>query len=314
MGRSSTDKLPDFLKGVTAVLAHLPGAALVTDAKGRLLFANRSFCNGAFDPSSARDVYPLPDMIRADTLGTDQPGYHALTLPSGRRTGVSCVRVTDGDGATFIIVREDARQAVVAKFATAQEGLLRSQMERDRARAAERKMKAEATHWRLMSMQDRLTGLLNATGFRDRMTEVLNAGRNGVLIYADLNGFKLVNDTLGHTKGDRLLRDIGQALLATIRVGDFVGRLGGDEFGICLTDCPSEEIENVADRIRKSMSRRIPVKSAEVGGAARIISVSAAMGTAIFPLESSDYEELIQLADQRMYEDKAESVPVRRGG
>lgn len=304
MVRNSSADLPEFALGVISVLAKLPGVAFLTDTDGRLVFGNNAYREevaATGDP----DASILPKQILRDVLGTGLPGFHALTLPSQRRIGLSCQRLSHRSvGSVFVVAREDERQAVVAKFASAQEGLLRSRLERDRALAAEERLRAEANHWRMVSMSDRLTGLYNATGFRDRAASALAEQDCGALIYVDLNGFKQVNDVLGHAKGDMVLSDVGQSLQMAVRSGDLVGRLGGDEFAIFLPDCPQDDLPKVVDRLRKSMTRRIPVRAAG-DRPAQILFVSPAIGTATFPEEGCDLDQLLELADGRMYEDKS---------
>ncbi len=315
MARNSTADLPEFVRGVASVLALLPGIALLCDARGQIVFGNERYRaeGGTVDGTPDTALPTVPEPVLKDALGTDQPAYHSLLLPSGRRTGVSCQRILAPEGVgTYVLIREEGRQAVVAKFVAAQEGLMRSRIERDRARAAEQRHKAEASHWRMMSMSDRLTGLHNAQGFRDRVSAALPVHECGVLVYADLNGFKMVNDSLGHSAGDDLLQDIGQALQATIRAGDIAGRLGGDEFAVFLPDCPAEELSKVVARLRKAMTRRIPV-SRGGGHPAQILSVTPALGTAIYPDDHVGLEDLLHLADARMYAEKS-AARQRRGG
>lgn len=304
MGKSSSADLPDLLRGVVSVLEHLPGLALLVDAEGRVIFGNDAF--RALQRDAQGDAaFRISRTVLQDTLGTDQTTFHALDLPDGGRSGVACVRLTgDRPGERYVMIREDTRRAVVAKFVNAQEGLLRSQLERDRALQSEQRMRAEAAHWRQMSMSDRLTGLFNATGFRDRAVHALKQGKEGVFLYADLNGFKQVNDTLGHARGDDLLKDIGQSLNMAVRSGDLAARIGGDEFAVFLPDCPAQDLPGVVDRLRAAMTRRIPVRGqGETPG--RLLAISPAIGTALCPSEGQDLDSLLRLADSRMYGDKA---------
>lgn len=309
MVTSSSDELPDYVRGIVAVLSQLPGAALLADASGQVIYGNSGYLGTSGGKEGAPDRVPCD--ILDDMMGTDQPGYHSLTLPSGRRTGVACLRLGGGDmPGPFLMLREDARQQVVAKFATAQEGLLKSREERDRARAEEKRLRAEADHWRLVSMSDSLTGLYNANGFRDRARAAMASHEVGALVYADLNGFKAINDTLGHGAGDNLLQDIGQSLQAAIRGGDLAGRLGGDEFAIYLPNCPSDELPKVVDRLRKAMTRRIPVRRG-ADEPAMILTVTAAVGAAIYPEDRATLDDLLHLADARMYAEKSGAAAMR---
>ena len=307
---NSTASQTEFVRGITAVLAQTQGIAVLTDQDGRVLYGNAAF---AAEASASGTDWQVPPEVLRDVLGSGQTSYHAITLASGRRTGFACRRVGgQGDPGPFAVIQEDGRETIVAKFLTAKQGLARSREERDRVHDNVQKLRAEANHWRLLSMTDRLTGLYNATGFRDRASAILGSGRMGALVYADLNGFKTINDTLGHAAGDALLNEIGEAILAAIRSGDLAGRIGGDEFAILLPDCPATELSKVVARLRKAMSRRIPVnRGAEQP--ALLLSVEAAVGTAVCPDEGTVFDSLMQLADARMYADKASAVGRRQG-
>lgn len=312
-GKNSSPELPDFLRGVATVLEHLPGVAFIADAEGKLVFGNSQF-RAEVPDTDDRDVQEmvLPRSILKDVLGTTVPGFYPMRLPSGRQGGASCLRLSLGEAAErYVMVRENDRSSVVARFATAQEGLLRSHQERSRAKAEERRLRAEADHWRLVSMSDRLTGLYNATGFRDRASAAMTGFEFGALVYADLNGFKAINDTLGHAAGDQLLKDIGHTLQSVIRAGDIAGRLGGDEFGVYLPKCPEKELPKVVARIRQAMTRRFPIRQ-KGGAAAVILSVTPSLGTAMFPDDRLQLDDLLQLADARMYSEKTEGA-MRRG-
>jgi diguanylate cyclase (GGDEF)-like protein/PAS domain S-box-containing protein len=104
---------------------------------------------------------------------------------------------------------------------------------------------------------DALTGLINRREFENRLNEALLAARNQgnthVLLYLDLDQFKLVNDTCGHQAGDRLLKQITGLLQTRIRSSDTIARLGGDEFGVLLQDCTAERAALIADTLRQTI-------------------------------------------------------------
>jgi diguanylate cyclase (GGDEF)-like protein/PAS domain S-box-containing protein len=105
---------------------------------------------------------------------------------------------------------------------------------------------------------DALTGLINRREFENRLNEALLSARadehiTHVLLYLDLDQFKLVNDTCGHQAGDRLLKQITGILQTRIRTSDTIARLGGDEFGILLQDCNSERAAQIADNLRQAI-------------------------------------------------------------
>ena len=105
---------------------------------------------------------------------------------------------------------------------------------------------------------DALTGLINRREFENRLTEALRAVRAGesaghVLMYLDLDQFKVVNDTCGHEAGDRLLNQITSVLQTRVRTSDILARLGGDEFGVLLQDCTLETAQRIAENVRQAI-------------------------------------------------------------
>ena len=104
---------------------------------------------------------------------------------------------------------------------------------------------------------DALTGLINRREFENRLNEALLATRNHgsahVLLYLDLDQFKLVNDTCGHQAGDRLLKQVTGLLQTRLRSSDTIARLGGDEFGVLLQDCTVERAAQIADTLRQTI-------------------------------------------------------------
>ena len=153
---------------------------------------------------------------------------------------------------------------------------------------------------------DLLTGLANrAAVTHDLELALARADRSQLavgLLYLDLDGFKGVNDTLGHAAGDLLLRAVAQRLRGVARKTDVVARLGGDEFVVLLADLPSgsvaaEVARSVAERIVDEIGEPVPVD----GGEAR---VSASVGISLYPLDARDSATLIANADAAMYTSK----------
>jgi diguanylate cyclase (GGDEF)-like protein len=101
---------------------------------------------------------------------------------------------------------------------------------------------------------DPLTNLVNRLEFENRLTLALHTaatqGRQHVVMYMDLDQFKIVNDTSGHAAGDQMLRQVGALLKAQVREGDTLARLGGDEFGVLLENCPMQEAIRIAEDLR----------------------------------------------------------------
>jgi diguanylate cyclase (GGDEF)-like protein/PAS domain S-box-containing protein len=114
-----------------------------------------------------------------------------------------------------------------------------------------------ATQLSYLTTHDALTGLLNRGEFEHRLRLLLQrdaaARRKHAMLYVDLDQFKVINDTCGHSGGDELLRQIGPMLQACVRTGDCVARLGGDEFGLLLENCSAQGAERIADKLRQAL-------------------------------------------------------------
>jgi diguanylate cyclase (GGDEF)-like protein len=151
------------------------------------------------------------------------------------------------------------------------------------------------------SRRDSMTGLLNHQAFHTRVDEELDrAARYGhelQIIYFDLDDFKQVNDTLGHPEGDRVLRVISEMIRESIRESDVAGRIGGDEFVLCLVESNELAAHLLLDRLRERLAQHI-----SSGVVPACVGISA--GCASFPHDAADAPALIALADRRQYEDK----------
>ncbi len=149
---------------------------------------------------------------------------------------------------------------------------------------------------------DSLTALPNRLLFRDRLVHSLSqAQRNRVgvaVMYLDVDHFKLVNDSLGHSFGDRLLGDIARRLQASLRASDTISRIGGDEFSILLPEVTNAEaVAGVARKILDALTKSFKVDSHE-------IYVSASIGISCYPADGDDAETLLKCADAAMYRAK----------
>lgn len=150
-----------------------------------------------------------------------------------------------------------------------------------------------------LAYYDTLTGLPNRALFNDRLRRAVAQGlREGTqvgLLFLDLDQFKAINDTLGHSVGDLLLQTVAQRLQSCVRDEDTVARLGGDEFVITLSHLPSERSPALlADRILSLLSQ--PVKLGD-----REFFSHASIGIAIFPGDGHDTDTLLRNADTAMY-------------
>jgi diguanylate cyclase (GGDEF)-like protein len=145
---------------------------------------------------------------------------------------------------------------------------------------------------------DALTALPNRRSFNEDLQEALRDGEQFVLILIDLDGFKRVNDTLGHDAGDELLVIAAARLRAALREGDSVARLGGDEFAILLKrGLDHEVVKTVCDRVVTGMTAPVEIKGEPV-------KIGASVGVALSPRHGRTAGDLYKHADQALYDAK----------
>ncbi len=155
------------------------------------------------------------------------------------------------------------------------------------------------------ALHDVLTGLPNRALFMDRLDNAVKRFRRRAnnhfgVIFLDLDRFKVINDSLGHSAGDKLLRSIARRLQSCLRVGDTVARLGGDEFAILLTDIKDlSEVDAVADRIDQELDRPFNIHGHE-------FFTAASLGIALSSTGYERPEDLIRDADTAMYRAKSQ--------
>lgn len=156
-----------------------------------------------------------------------------------------------------------------------------------------------------LATHDELTGLPNRKLLDDRISHAIAQcnrfnGYVGVLLM-DLDRFKVINDSLGHNRGDDLLKEIAKRLKRAVRVEDTVARLGGDEFIIVLENVSSiEDIADIANKILKSISEPITLDQ----GAGKNITINTSIGAAVYPKDGKNIDELLRNADLAMYRSK----------
>jgi diguanylate cyclase (GGDEF)-like protein/PAS domain S-box-containing protein len=151
-----------------------------------------------------------------------------------------------------------------------------------------------------LAYYDMLTGLPNRARLRDLIseaTEACPAGEHLALAFLDVDNFKDVNDTLGHSAGDQLLVQFAGRLRAQIQPGDILGRLGGDEFVIVLPNRDAAEASLIASRITDALLQPLKIGTQQV-------PMSASMGISLYPDNATDIDTLIQQADAAMYKAK----------
>lgn len=214
----------------------------------------------------------------------------------------------------FRIVRADgnvkyisaAARAVVNEFGSVQRviGVNVDITERKSAEQKSHKNEVAMTH---LAQHDSLTGLPSQIVLRDRIDQAIKAAlRNGTkiaVLFLDLNGFKHINDSLGHAVGDKLLQSTAKRLKESIRAFDTVSRFGGDEFVVLLPEVKHPEgTATAATRILKGFSSLHSAGEHE-------INIGVSIGISVYPEDGLDNDTLIKNADTAMYQAKAKGGP-----
>ncbi|MBR9882875.1 MAG: PAS domain S-box protein [Oceanospirillales bacterium] len=275
------------LKAAASVFSHAHEGIMICDSDRRLIDVNPTYTE-ITGFSRAAVLGKTPDVLTEDYHGGSRyqemidaiasKGQWKGEFWSRRKDGteylqrltLSCVRESDGQIKQYIGTFADIT-------------LLKRQQER----------------LEYLAHYDALTQLPNRALLSDRLVQALaQAKRNQTEVavcYLDLDGFKAVNDALGHDAGDTLLIEIARRLQNVVRGGDTVARLGGDEFVMLLIGIRGEaECDVAINRILQEITRPVLIKG-------KSCSVSGSIGIALYPIDDSDADTLIRHADQAMY-------------
>ena len=280
----------EFLR---AIINQVPDYLFVKDISSRFLVANRAVAAdvGYADPDDliGKDDFQLHPHELASQFYTDEQKVVRTGEPlidveqfivdvTGRRKWLSTTKMPFRNEAGEII-------GIV--------GICRDVTERKRAE----------DQIYFMAHHDALTGLPNRSVLMDRLTQaLLQAERNGhqvTTIFIDLDNFKLVNDSQGHSAGDKLLRVVAERMTKCVRAADTVVRLGGDEFVVLLVDqVNSQQAASVVlDKIRATLAEPVPIDG-------QMFRVTCSIGLSVFPEDGADAETLLMNADMAMYQAK----------
>jgi diguanylate cyclase (GGDEF)-like protein len=227
----------------------------------------------------------LPDSIGLETFS--RVYAHSPTVPIIVLTG-----------------NDDQNTALSAVKGGAQDYLVKSRLDRElllRSMHYSIERKRYQVQLEHQANYDALTGLPNRNLLHDRLRQAVYAQRLPraiAVVFMDLDHFKFVNDSLGHSTGDLLLKAMAERLRTVLREGDTVGRVGGDEFVLILNDQSNEEIiYRAMQRIAASVSEPITIEGKE-------LYVTCSAGISIYPQDGRDVDTLLKNADAAMYRAK----------
>ena len=290
------DDLPDGkpsareLLLAASVFHHSPQGIMITDAERRIRMVNAAFTQ----ITGWREAEVLGRRDAMLSAGRDDPGLgkqmQSALDADGIWVGELWSRRRDGEvfpeNRTVVAVHDEA-------------GHLQHYFSMFTDISAE-KFAAERIH--RLAHFDATTELPNRVLLQDRLLHTINqtARVNGklALLFLDLDGFKLINDTYGHSAGDEVLRLVGKRLLSRLRKADIVARIGGDEFAVVLSDVAQDsDVQITCDQLLQVITEPY-----ELSG--NLSSVTTSVGIAMFPDDGRDVPTLLKHADAAMYQAK----------
>ncbi|MEO1766205.1 bifunctional diguanylate cyclase/phosphodiesterase [Thiobacter aerophilum] len=277
------------------IMDVVPEAILVTDVQGSIAMANAR-CEALFgyrpDELKGQSIELLVPEAQRDLHVRLRAEYWAAPRPRPMGKPGTHVLARRKDGSVFPVdvslgplPTEQGFKVVAA---------VRDASERKRF---EEELLRQATH-------DALTGLPNQMLFRQLLQQaMMQADRDETLLavmFLDLDGFKTINDTLGHGAGDALLKQVAARIRGAVRAADVVARQGGDEFTLLIAGVRQiPDVTRVADKLLAVVAKPYQIEGREV-------NVSASIGITLYPLDDADAEHLLRNADTAMYRAKRE--------
>ena len=282
------------------VINTIPDPIFVTDINHRRIVLNQAYCRLIGHPletlmsKTDYDLFPKHEADifwhQDDLVFTTQQEYENEE------------EFTDASGTTHLIATKRSlhKDAAGNLFLV---GAIRDITERKRMEEELKQKNAELLlsedRLRYQAYHDALTGLPNRQLFHESLSKSIDQAASKdklvALLFLDLDGFKLINDSLGHNIGDLLLKGVAERLKGCLRGSDTISRLGGDEFTVILPGIPGKpDAARVAEKILDAITQVFLLEG-------NSIAVTTSIGISLYPLDGQDKETLIKNADAAMY-------------
>ncbi len=269
-------------------LQSIGDGVITTDAKGMIDYVNpvaETLTGWRLEDSQGRAI---EEVFRAFHEETCEPLENPLAVAIRRTRSIKSVR-------PMLLIRRDGNEIYVESTASpirdgsgAVSGGVLVFHDVSEARELNRRLSYHASH-------DVLTGLVNRREFESRMERALKSAKahetSYALCYLDLDQFKIINDTCGHSAGDALLGQVGALLKSKVRWRDTLARLGGDEFGILLESCSLDEAMRTAESLREA------VRNFKFTWEERTFRLGASIGVVPISPENADVASVLSAAD-----------------
>jgi diguanylate cyclase (GGDEF)-like protein/PAS domain S-box-containing protein len=276
-----------------ATLDAMGESVITVDAEGRIDYINlaaETLLGQRFDQVMGKSFAEVAALVdESDRRSLGDPVRKALTTGG---------RVTMGRRAVLVPVHGGAERSVEISVTPLRFegkdilGLVLVLHDTSELRGLTRQMTYQASH-------DALTGLVNRREFERRLQEAMDSAQTGdvghALCYLDLDRFKVVNDTCGHSAGDNMLREVAALFREAVRDSDTVGRIGGDEFALLLVGCPLEKARQICDDVVRAVSDyRFVWKD-------KIFNIGVSIGLVEIGRDSGSIEDIMSSADSACY-------------
>lgn len=280
---------------------------LIEDSEDDATLLLRELRKGGYQPDCRRvdngaDLEAALAAGHWDVVITDHnlPGYSSeAALAAVQRAGldvpVIIVSGSIGESIAVAAMKSGAHDYIMKSNLARLVPAIDRELREAETRRAHRRAQETIQH---LAFHDALTGLANRHQFEDRVRRALVTTRSGArhaLLYLDLDQFKIINDTCGHTAGDGLLRQLAVVLRGPIREIDVLARLGGDEFGVLLYGCSLEHAQQVADRMLEI------VKNFRYVWQNKSFAIGASIGLVMLDDASLTLSDVLRMADMACY-------------